>query len=122
MIKILITNCNNSFKLIGNELYIKDKDDNVLICSFRKDNKDKIQFTKYYGGVGFPFDTVPYAIAVYFKRLNSIPQTLTQSIEFPNAVNWNNPKLLLDYWISHFKCSYNNFCSKSTPISITALK
>ena len=26
------TNISVSFKLIGNELYIKDKDDNVLIC------------------------------------------------------------------------------------------
>ena len=98
-----------NFKLIGNELYIKDKnDDNTFICSFRNGHKDKIQFTKHDGDFGFPYDKVPYISAVYFKRLNSIPKTLTQSIESPNAVNWNNPKLLLDYWISHFKCSYNN--------------
>jgi hypothetical protein len=103
------TNISVSFKLIGNELYIKYKDDDIWICSFRNCNKDKIQFTKYYYIENdFPFDTVPYANASYFKRLNSIPKTLTQSIESPNAVNWNNPKLLLYYWISHFKCSYNN--------------
>ena len=112
------TNISVNFKLIGNELYIKYKDNDTWICSFRKGNKDKIQFTKYPDPDSdfifknenslFPFDTVPYALAVYFKRLNTIPKTLTQSIESPNAVNWNNPKLLLDYWISHFKCSYNN--------------
>jgi hypothetical protein len=93
-----------NFKLIGNELYIDEGD---WICSFRNGNKDKIQFTKY-DNFSVPYDKVPYIPAVYFKRLNTIPKTLTQSIESPNAINWNNPKLLLGYWISHFKCSYNN--------------
>ena len=70
-------------------------------------NNNKLQFTVY-SGLAFPWDKKPYLTAVYFKRLNSIPKTLIQSIDFPNAINWNNPKLLLDYWISDFKCSYNN--------------
>jgi hypothetical protein len=94
-----------NYKLIENELYINNS---RWICSFRNGNKDKIQFTKYPDGTGFPFDTIPYIPVIYFKRLKYIPETLIQSREFPNAINWNNPKLLLNYWISYFKCSYNN--------------
>ena len=97
-----------NYKIVGNELYIKDKDDDVWICSFRNGNKDKIQFTAYPFSIGFPFINKPYNSAIYFKKLKSIPKTLEQSYKFPNAVNWNNPKLLLNYWISNFKCSYNN--------------
>ena len=93
-----------NYKLIGDELYIENN--SYWICSFRDGNKDELQFTSY-SGFGFPTTKKPYLTAVYFKRLNSIPETLTQSIEFTNAINWNNPKLLLNYWISHFKCSYN---------------
>jgi hypothetical protein len=99
------TNISVNYKLIGNELYIDEGD---WICSFRNGNKDKIQFTKDISSIGFPYDKVPYNSVIYFKRLNTIPKTLTQSIESPNAINWNNPKLLLNYWISNFKCSYNN--------------
>jgi hypothetical protein len=94
-----------NYKIVGNELYIKD---GIFICSFRNCNKDKIQFTEYPISIGFPFLNKPYKSAIYFKRLKSIPKTLEQSYIFPNAVNWNNPKLLLNYWISNFKCSYNN--------------
>jgi hypothetical protein len=93
-----------NYKLIGNDLYI---DNGIFICSFRNGNKNKLQFTSY-NGFGFPTIKKPYQTAVYFKRLSSIPKTLTQSLEFPNAINWNNPKLLLNYWLSDFKCSYNN--------------
>ena len=93
-----------NYKIIGNELYI---DNGLWICSFIDGNKKKLQFTSYVGGFGFPYNKVPYIPAIYFKRVNSIPQTITQSYNFPNAINWNNPKLILNYWISHYKCSYN---------------
>ena len=93
------------YKLVGNDLYI---DNGLWICSFLNDNIDELQFTSYVGGSEFPYYEIPNISAVYFKRLNEIPESLIQSIEFPNAINWNNPKLLLEYWISHFKCSYNN--------------
>jgi hypothetical protein len=93
-----------NYEIIGNELYINN---GYWICSFIDGNKNKLQFTSYASGFGFPFDTIPYIPAIYFERLNEIPKTLTQSLDFPNAINWNNPKLLLNYWISHFKCSYN---------------
>jgi hypothetical protein len=91
-----------TLKLVGNELYIND---GLFICSLI--NNNKLEFTSWIA-FGFPLDKKPYKSAIYFKRLSSIPKTLTQSINFPNAINWNNPKLLLDYWISDFKCSYNN--------------
>jgi hypothetical protein len=94
------------YKIVGNKLYINYGFGN-LICSFINGNKNKLQFTTYFGGFGFPFNTIPYVPAVYFKRVSAIPETLIQSSEFPNAINWNNPKLILNYWISHFKCSYN---------------
>jgi hypothetical protein len=108
------------FKIIGNKLYIKIIDSELyisngyLICSFINGNKNNLQFTSYATNYEYPFDTKPYIRAIYFERLNSIPETLIQSINFPNAINWNNPKLLLNYWISHFKCSYN-----TVPISGT---
>jgi hypothetical protein len=92
-----------NYKIIGNQLYIND---GLWICTFRNGNKDKIQFIKYPPPI-FPTTEKPYLTAVYFKRLKSIPQTLIQSLDFPNAINWNNPKLLLNYWIYDFKCSYN---------------
>jgi hypothetical protein len=93
-----------NYKLIGNDLYINNS---LWICSFRNGNKDKLQFTSWFG-LGFPTTEKPYLTAVYFKRLKTIPETLIQSREFPNAINWNNPKLLLNYWLFDFKCSYNN--------------
>lgn len=95
---------NVNYKIIGNELYI---DNGLWICSFIDGNKKKLQFTSYIGGFGFPFDEVPYISAIYFEKLNDIPESLIQSFEDPNAINWNDPKLILNYWISHFKCSYN---------------
>ena len=92
------------YEIIGDELYIGS---GYWICSFVKGNKNRLQFTTYNGGFGFPFKEKPYVSAVYFKRISEIPKTLVQSRDFPNAINWNNPKLLLNYWISHFKCSYN---------------
>jgi len=95
---------NVNYKIIGNKLYI---DNGLWICSFIDENKKKLQFTSYIGGFGFPFDEVPYKSAIYFEKLNGIPESLIQSFEDPNAINWNDPKLILNYWISHFKCSYN---------------
>jgi hypothetical protein len=94
-----------NYEIIGNELYINYGYGN-LICSFINGNMNKLQFTTYFG-ISFPFNTIPYISAIYFERLNEIPKSLIQSFDFPNAINWNNPKLILNYWISHFKCSYN---------------
>ena len=100
-----------NYEIIGNELYI---DNGYWICSFINENKNKLQFTSYAGGFGFPFNIIPYIPAIYFERLNEIPKSLIQSIDFPNAINWNNPKLILNYWISHFKCSYNSVPTSGT--------
>ena len=99
-----------NYELIGNDLYINN---GSWICSFKNGNKNKLQFTSWVG-LGFPTTKKPYLTAVYFKRLNSIPETLIQSINFPNAINWNNPKLLLNYWVSNFKCSYNTIPNLGT--------
>jgi len=109
------TNCctDVNYKIIGNELYIDGGGGNTWICSFRDNNKNKLQFTSY-NSSGFPSDKKPYLTAIYFKKLNSIPKTLIQSCNYPNAINWNNPKLLLNYWISNFKCSYNNIPNLGT--------
>ena len=98
-----------NYEVIENNLHIYIiNDDYTLICSFINGNRDEIQFTTYYGGWEVPFDKIPYVNKVYFKRLKFIPKSIIQSFYYPNAINWNNPKLLLKYWISHFKCSYNN--------------
>jgi hypothetical protein len=101
-----------NYELIGNDLYINNDSDS-WICSFKNGNKNKLQFTSWVG-LGFPTTKKPYLTAVYFQRLNSIPETLIQSINFPNAINWNNPKLLLNYWVSNFKCSYNTIPNLGT--------
>lgn len=78
-----------------------------------EDNGDILRVTSPASNF-YPYDQPPHVAIIYFKRLLTLPPSLTQSLTRPNEVNWNRFDLLFRFWVNNFLYTYGEVATFGT--------